>query len=66
MRYGLLGLGLLTACALSSGAGAVKLNKVAGGFQQPLAATNAGDGSNRLFVTEQGGKIKIFEGGKTK
>jgi len=64
MRYGVLGLGLLTACALSSGAGAVKLGKVASGFQQPLAATNAGDGSNRVFITEQGGKIVIFESGK--
>ena len=64
MRYEVVGLGLLTACLLSSVAGAVKLNKVAGGFQQPLAATNAGDGSNRLFITEQGGKIVIFQAGK--
>ncbi len=30
---------------------------------QPLLITNAGDGSGRLFIVEQGGKIKIFKNG---
>ncbi|HKL19219.1 MAG TPA: PQQ-dependent sugar dehydrogenase [Halalkalibaculum sp.] len=30
-------------------------------FSQPLFLTNAGDGSNRLFVVEQGGTIRVFE-----
>ena len=30
-------------------------------FSNPLFLNNAGDGSNRLFVVEQGGTIKVFE-----
>ena len=30
-------------------------------FSQPLFLTNAGDGSNRLFVVEQGGTIRVFD-----
>lgn len=30
-------------------------------FDNPLYLTDAGDGSNRLFVVEQGGTIKLFE-----
>ena len=30
-------------------------------FSQPLYLTNPGDGSNRLFVVEQGGTIRVFE-----
>jgi glucose/arabinose dehydrogenase len=54
----------LSSVALSGVAGAVKLNRVAAGFQQPLGIANAGDGSSRLFVVEQGGKIKILQAGK--
>jgi glucose/arabinose dehydrogenase len=32
------------------------------GFSAPLAVRNAGDGSNRLFVVEQGGAIRIIDG----
>ncbi len=31
------------------------------GFEQPLDVQNAGDGSNRLFVVERGGKIRVVE-----
>jgi glucose/arabinose dehydrogenase len=34
-----------------------------GGFTQPLGVTNAGDGSNRIFVVEQGGTIRIIKNG---
>jgi len=34
---------------------------VVGGFSNPVLATNAGDGSNRLFVVEQPGRIKIYK-----
>lgn len=30
-------------------------------FSQPVEFTHSGDGSNRLFVVEQKGKIKVFE-----
>jgi hypothetical protein len=39
----------------------VEVVDIAGGFDSPVSVTNAGDGSNRLFVTEQGGEIKIVE-----
>lgn len=35
-----------------------------GGFNSPILATNAGDGSGRLFVGEQGGVIFIVQGGE--
>ena len=31
-------------------------------FQRPVELTHAGDGSNRLFVVEQEGAIRVFEG----
>jgi glucose/arabinose dehydrogenase len=34
---------------------------VAGGFTSPVSVTHAGDGSNRLFVTQQDGQIKVIE-----
>ena len=30
-------------------------------FSSPVFLTNAGDGSNRIFVVEQSGKIKVFQ-----
>ncbi len=40
---------------------ATRFVEVASGFRRPLYMTNAGDGSNRLFVVEQGGRIFIIE-----
>jgi len=40
------------------------LTRVATGLSQPLLVTNAGDGSGRLFVLEQTGKIRIIKDGK--
>ncbi|MEO8198318.1 MAG: PQQ-dependent sugar dehydrogenase [Thermoanaerobaculia bacterium] len=45
-------------------AAGVRLEPVASGFDRPLFVTHAGDGSGRLFVVEQGGKIRIVRGGK--
>ena len=44
------------------------LRPVADGLQAPLGIANAGDGSNRLFIVEQGGRIVAvdLETGKTK
>ena len=45
------------------GDGGFRLQEVAGSFQQPVFVTHAGDGSGRLFVAEQGGVVKVLDGG---
>jgi glucose/arabinose dehydrogenase len=40
----------------------VRLNEVASGLDRPLFVTHAGDGSGRLFVVEQTGRIWILRG----
>lgn len=40
------------------------LTKIATGLSKPLLVTNAGDGSDRLFVVEQTGRIRIIKAGK--
>ncbi len=42
----------------------VGLEEVASGFEDPLYVTTAGDGSERLFVVEQAGTIRIVEAGE--
>jgi glucose/arabinose dehydrogenase len=42
----------------------VDLETVVDGLDAPLAVTSAGDGSGRIFVTEQGGEIRIVRDGK--
>jgi glucose/arabinose dehydrogenase len=37
------------------------LKKTFSGFDSPVYLTNAGDGSRRLFVVEQGGLVKVIE-----
>ncbi|MBW7884140.1 MAG: PQQ-dependent sugar dehydrogenase [Caldilineaceae bacterium] len=49
--------------ASAAGPGTVALTKVAGGFSRPVYVTHAGDGSGRLFVVEQAGRIKIVQNG---
>ena len=41
----------------------ISLTRVAGGLVQPVTITHAGDGSGRLFVVEQGGRIRIIRNG---
>lgn len=41
-----------------------KLEEVADGLEGPVALENAHDGSGRLFIGEQGGKIRIVKNGK--
>lgn len=43
---------------------ALKLIPVASGFTKPLFLTHAGDGSGRLFVVEQAGRILLIKGGQ--
>src|SRR6187397_1354742 len=40
------------------------LERVVDGLVSPLAVTNAGDGSGRIFVLEQGGQIRIVRDGQ--
>jgi len=42
-----------------------ELTTIQSGFSNAVAVRNAGDGSNRLFVVEQGGLIEIIENGNT-
>jgi glucose/arabinose dehydrogenase len=42
----------------------VDLERLVGGLDAPLFATGAGDGSGRLFVVEQGGRIRIVRDGR--
>ena len=41
----------------------ISLIKLADGLSQPVHVTNAGDGSGRLFVVEQPGRIRIIRNG---
>lgn len=38
-------------------------NEIASGFSDPVVITHAGDNSNRLFIVEQVGRIKIIKNG---
>jgi len=49
--------------AYSVGHLTLALVKLTGDFANPLFVANAGDGTDRLFVVEQAGKIKIIQGG---
>ena len=42
----------------------VRLVEAASGFERPLYVTHAGDGSDRLFVVEQAGRIWILQDGE--
>ncbi len=41
----------------------IQLQSVASGFASPVTVTNAGDGSGRLFIVEQLGRIRILVNG---
>jgi glucose/arabinose dehydrogenase len=53
----------VTSAAIVPGNIDVGLTQVASGLSAPLLVTHAGDGSNRLFVVEQTGKVRIVKGG---
>ena len=41
----------------------IQIQPVASGFVSPVTVTNAGDGSGRLFIVEQFGRIRILVNG---
>lgn len=43
-------------------AAGIALDQLATGLSQPLGIVNAGDGSDRLFIVEKGGLIRIWDG----
>ena len=53
------------AAARQRAAAEVPLVQVLSGLNKPLYVTNAHDGSNRLFIVEQGGRIKVLQPGAT-
>ena len=62
--WGALAITMAAACAGAVEAPEVlSLELVAGGFSRPVVLSHAGDGSGRLFVVEQQGRIRIVGGG---
>ncbi|MEA2632434.1 MAG: hypothetical protein QOE66_2653 [Chloroflexota bacterium] len=53
----------LTAPSGTVGPLRIDLRKVAGGFDQPVFVTDPGDGTHRIFVVEQTGRIRIVRDG---
>ena len=45
-------------------ADSIELERIASGLKDPLLVVHSGDGSNRLFVVEQGGQVLIYDGGR--
>ena len=54
---------LSTTAQRDSALNAIQLTQVASGLASPVFVTNAHDGSNRLFILERGGRIKIIQPG---
>ncbi len=60
-------LGLFLVLALATFSAAQQeygLTLVAEGLEQPLGLTHAGDGSNRLFIVEKTGRVRVLRGGE--
>jgi hypothetical protein len=54
---------LVSALALLAAIAApVNLRPVVEGLERPVVVAHAGDGSGRLFIVQQGGQIRIFDG----
>lgn len=62
-RVWLVPLAALLLAACGNARAAIQLRMVASGLAAPVYVTGAGDGSNRLFIVEQAGRIRILAGG---
>src|SRR6188472_867827 len=58
-----LALGFISASVKGQSWPAVSFDKPIAGFQHPTHLASAHDGSNRLFVVEQAGRIRIVKNG---
>ncbi|MCC6659982.1 MAG: PQQ-dependent sugar dehydrogenase [Phycisphaerales bacterium] len=58
-----LGLALAASAQVRPGDATIELEPVATGLTSPVFATGAGDGSGRLFIVEQTGRIRILQNG---
>jgi glucose/arabinose dehydrogenase len=54
----------VTPTTTSPAAGSFKLTMVAAGLENPVYATYAPDGSGRLFIVEQAGRIRVMRNGQ--
>ncbi|HET7169752.1 MAG TPA: PQQ-dependent sugar dehydrogenase [Candidatus Limnocylindrales bacterium] len=54
---------LLAPLAASAASFSISLGTRASGFVSPTQVTNAGDGTNRLFIVEQRGTVRVVQGG---
>ena len=57
--------GLVVLSASTSVCAAIQLQPVVTGLSNPLYVTHARDGSNRLFIVEQAGRILVLQPGST-
>jgi glucose/arabinose dehydrogenase len=55
----------LLLAAIPGAAQQIQLNTVVSGLNSPVFVGHAGDGSNRLFIVEQGGIIKVLQPGES-
>lgn len=53
----------MTVAVQLSAAVSLKLDKVASGLNHPVSIVSADDGSDRLFIVQQGGQIRILQSG---
>jgi glucose/arabinose dehydrogenase len=65
MRVRFISAALLVLLVASGGFGQVQLKQILSGLNSPVYVTNAHDGSSRLFVIEQPGRILVLQPGSS-
>jgi len=58
---GALAAGVMLLVQITAAFGAVEIQSIATGLSRPVFVTSAGDGSGRLFIVEQEGRIKVLQ-----